>query len=191
MIEAMKLLSRKDIVESLEQTQGAAADLVIAAFEPALLQHSYYYFRLGRRTGAAQEGVGAESWLLSPGGFTRFVTLERFTLSHRRMGILGGISDLGSMGLQLLHSPFIDPMFDGHLEVTLVNMTSTELRLSRGQRIGKISFFDVSDSEGLEQLHGGSLAARTFGARREYHDSEPVPPWDDSPEPYDYDWRKR
>ena len=49
-------------------------------------------------------------------------------------------------GLQLIHSPSIDPAFDSALELAVRNNTDAAVRLEVGERIGKVLFFDVSDT---------------------------------------------
>ena len=63
------------------------------------------------------------------------------------MGILGQCSEITNMGLQLINSPFIDPKFNKPLRFGLKNLSNEDAILEFGvTKIGKVSFFDISDT---------------------------------------------
>lgn len=102
-------------------------------------------------------------------------SLETFMLSSKVMAIFGQVSDLSKAGLQLLHSPFIDPTFFGQLELGLANHSGGEVVLEWKQSIGKVCFFDVSDTYPLSPPKKGKAIARKFEERYPNRDDDPVP----------------
>lgn len=107
---------------------------------------NFYYFRLGAewRDGKV---IPLEKRLAIPKyGFATIWSMERFKLGERILGIFGNLSELVLKGLDLVHSPSIDPGFDGSLALSIRNNTSRSIDILLGQRIGKILFFDVSDT---------------------------------------------
>lgn len=108
---------------------------------------NFYYFRFG----AAEENgkvVPVDGNLVIPkNGFAKIWSWEAFTLSERVLGLFGNLSALVHKGLQLVHSPSIDPGFGpGSLALGIKNNTSEPINLMVGENIGKILFFDVSDT---------------------------------------------
>jgi deoxycytidine triphosphate deaminase len=117
------------------------------------LQHTFYYFRLG--DGVKKNGKSIslsnkreERYLdLEPGDFAVIKTLEKFALSEQLIGIFGQTSELAKNGIQVLHSPFIDPGYIGELEIGIKNVGPETFNLEYGaSRIGKVCFFDISDT---------------------------------------------
>jgi len=107
---------------------------------------NFYYFRLGaeHRNGKL---MTIEARLTIPKyGFVTVWSMERFKLSERILGIFGNLSELVLKGVQLVHSPSIDPGFIGSLALGIRNNNSHSVDISLGQNIGKILFFDVSDT---------------------------------------------
>ena len=73
-------------------------------------------------------------------------SLESFHLTDRVLGLFGSTSALALRGLQLVHSPAIDPLFEGSLELGIRNVSASDVELKVGDSIGKLQLFDVSDS---------------------------------------------
>lgn len=111
--------------------------------------------------------------VLEPHGFALVKSHETFMLSEKVIGIFGQISDLARLGLDLANSPFIDPLFHGQLELGLWNRTAKKVDVPLGQRIGKVTFFDISDTYPVE-IKTGSFAAKKFATRRPLRDDDPV-----------------
>jgi deoxycytidine triphosphate deaminase len=193
----MYLLNDSLILRYVNGPKGVYLD--IDPFEERGLHPTYYYFRLGHLYKAKQADGNWEigelneeqrSLILEPEAYAHIKSLERFYLSEKVMAIFGQTSDLAGLGLQLVHSPFIDPFFDGHLDLSLYNRTSKPVEIQLGWPIGKIKFFDVSDTYPIRDLTG-TISEQKFRKRSEFRDTDPTPPWDDSYEPYSYDWRRR
>lgn len=185
----MFLLNNQEIRERLDDPTGAYLD--IANFDASFLQHTFYYFRLGSEYEIQVSDefqthrlTGEKPVLtLEPNGYAVVKSHETFKLSDKVMAVLGPSSDFVRSGLELVHSPFIDPLFHGQLEMGLRNRLSKRVNLRLGHRIGKIAFFDVSDSRPI-QLIEGSVVEHKFKSRRPLRDDEPVPVWveEDDPE---------
>jgi len=74
------------------------------------------------------------------------LSYESFYLSDRTFAILGPSTDLQKSGLSLRYGQFIDPLFDGKLEVGIHNPFDEEINLKLGDKLGKLCFFDISDT---------------------------------------------
>ncbi|MGX6447721.1 hypothetical protein ACVU7I_06595 [Patulibacter sp. S7RM1-6] len=162
----MFILSKDRILDELE---APTPRLHIAGRALECLQHTFYYFRLGDRYEVQNE---AGSWVpgqraigggiplvLKAGRCMRVQTMESFGLGATVLGAIGSHTELALMGVSLLHGPYIDPLFpaldeegNGSTEVVkplslmLRNETAHSVHLNLGQRIGKVSFFDISDA---------------------------------------------
>jgi deoxycytidine triphosphate deaminase len=107
---------------------------------------NFYYFRLGARDDKGKPIKIDKTLTIPKNGFTTVWSLEEFTFGERVLGLFGNLSALVGKGLQLVHSPSIDPGFKGSLALGIKNNTSDPVDLAVGDRIGKILFFDVSDT---------------------------------------------
>ena len=192
----MYLLNNQQILRAVE-TLRRGERLDIFPFERSCLQHTAYYFRLGdqiirtRPPDGHQYGpygppydsyidqviVLSESeryFRMEPREYVRIRSFERFALDHATLAILGGLSDLHRRACQLVHSPFVDPLFPssdptsetsgGFLELGLLNLSEDSVTLEYKQLIGKIAFFDVSDTYPVELIKG-SASERKFRER--------------------------
>ena len=179
-IGAVYLLNRVQILEAID---GRLPGLQIGDFEKSCLQHTAYYFRLGRdyeyrnergRWTPGRLGHG-EDLLLDPGEAVRIESLEHFSLGERVLGLLGGTSTLARDGLMLLHGPFIDPLYpsggnpgsklSGPLKMGLVNQTRDRQKVACEAKIGKVAFFDISDTYPI-RLVAGSVSEALFRERQ-------------------------
>lgn len=144
------------------------------------LQHTFYYFRLG------SEGVingnpfklskdaNNKKLTLQPDDYAIIKTHETFAISEKLISILGQSSDLTKKGLQLIHSPFIDPKFRGKLELGIKNINNKPISLEYKQQIiGKISFFDISDTYPII-VNPNSKIAKKFNSRSPERDDESI-----------------
>lgn len=144
----MFLLNSLLITEYVEKDEGL---LSITDFVPKNLQHTFYYFRLGSEGLLNGEpyklDYQKDKLTLAPNDFANIKTHEAFYLSEKFLGIFGTVTDLAKNGLQLLHSPFIDPGFKGPLKFGIKNLSNQPVTLKfEESRIGKICFFDISDT---------------------------------------------
>lgn len=117
------------------------------------LEHTWYYFRLGSEGSLngkpfnLSNSINSKFLTLKPNDLAFIKSYETFTLSAKIMGILGQCSEITNMGLQLINSPFIDPKFNKPLRFGLKNLSNEDAILEFGvTKIGKVSFFDISDT---------------------------------------------
>lgn len=156
--------------------------LDITNFRPHALQHTTYYFALGRNYDVIDGDNpqpkrltnDAKHLVLPARGYVTAKSYESFQLSDKVMGVLGAVSDLAKRGLQLVHSPFIDPIFRGPLTVGIYNCLDREVVLKLGTSIGKVSFFDISDTYPVGILTG-SVQERKFKQLLGHEDDDPIP----------------
>ena len=108
---------------------------------------NFYYFRLGGKyEGAMKSKVKLSKLTIPKNTFVRIWSLEKFKMSNRVLGIFGHKSTLMERGIELINSPSIDPGFEGNLSLGIKNNTTSDVHLSAGEEIGKVLFFDVTDT---------------------------------------------
>lgn len=130
---------------------------------------NFYYFRFGVIN--QEENIQSRDGkvVIPENGFVRFQSLERFRLSWRVMAHLGNRSALIEQGLQLIHSPTIDP---GYPETVALDhpgfLTPKKVSLPIGEKVGKILFYDVSDTMiKIEEFHKSQLWKAEQEAKKE------------------------
>jgi len=158
--------------------------LSISDFEQTMLHPTYYYFRLGKwakvfdeqRLDYRAEEIGEpgrEVLSIPAHGYALIQTFERFKLSGKVLGFFGQPSALPRKGLRLNHSPTIDPRFDGYLEMGLENLLDRPVQVEYRERIGKVVFFDVSDTNPVGDIKG-TLSEEDFRRREKLRGAEPL-----------------
>lgn len=105
--------------------------------------------------------------------FIRISSAEQFVLGNSTMGIFGQSSELTERGLQLIHSPYIDPYFSGHLKMGIKNLTESTIIIEWAQIIGKVSFFDISDTYPVEKPESNSIIGKKFRTLGTYEENTP------------------
>ena len=168
--------------------------LSIEPFQNSNLCPTYYYFTLGRQYRLwnvekndwhlGELSVGNEVLEVKPKEFVLIQSEERFRCSKQCMAIFGQSSSLIRKGLSLRNSPFIDPNFPdeakaGYLELGLKNELTKPLRLRLGERIGKVCFFNVSDTYPISDVVG-TVSEEDF--ERRSGKGPPFPVYDDDPD---------
>lgn len=157
--------------------------LDIQDYESSCVRHTYYYFRLGHHY-KIRNGQGWDMGELSesnpvlripPRGNVLVKSYEYFILSDNIMGIFGQVSDFNEWGLQLVHSPFLDPLFSGNLDLGIWNRFEEPCEIKLKMEIGKIKFFNVSDTYPVEQRERSGK----WKARREFRDRDLKQEWVD------------
>ena len=149
----MYLLNNRTIEKCIsDRACGNNSILDIKHFEPQNLEHTFYYFRLGAkykdRLSNNWHELTDEGRILKIPGNSYFTirSLERFETSNQVLGIMGQSTDLIKYGLILVHSPYIDPVYNGPLVLGIHNPLPEEVSLELGQTLGKVSFFNISDT---------------------------------------------
>jgi deoxycytidine triphosphate deaminase len=153
--------------------------LCIGNFKEKMLHPTYYYFRLGKcipkwnGKGKYENGElgddGNEVFVMPPKSYVPIRSLERFYCSDKVLAMFGQISELPMDGLRLNHSPTIDPNFGkgklgGVLEMGIENLLNQPNRLKYAMPIGKISFFDISDTSHIGDIEN-SISAPKYKRR--------------------------
>ena len=152
--------------------------LTIKNFSSKNLQHTSYYFRVGhiyQIVNSAEDKklkeLTRENRILTiePGQYILIRSAEIFTLSEKVKAFVGSHGEAVSSGLLVNYSPFIDPLYDGWLEIGVKNLLNTNIHLKMGQKIGKLSFFDISDTYPID-IKKDSFQASKFEVRSMYDD---------------------
>ena len=184
----MFLLNHHQIKRHVKAPLGQYLDIV--NFDESKLQHTAYYFSLGSHCEIATETGDSQLIRLTEkkpylnlagNGYAVVQTYETFFLSDKLIGVLGQTTKLAEEGLELVHSPFIDPLYNGRLVFGVANRLPKVARLRLYERIGKISFFDISDTYPVEVIEG-SILQKTFNERRPRRDADPIPPEVEEPD---------
>lgn len=90
---------------------------------------------------------GPGGFVLYPGQFALGTTAERVKLAPTISAQLNGKSSLGRMGLTVhVTAGFIDPGFEGHITLEMVNLLKRPLLLTPGMRIAQLAFFKLSSA---------------------------------------------
>ena len=100
-----------------------------------------------------------------PGDIVHVESMEKFDISNKVMAIFGQLSGIKELGIQMVHSPFIDPCFRGRLYVGLANVSNKNTYIDLGDIIGKISFFDISDTYPVDYPDNESTLGKSFAER--------------------------
>jgi len=164
----MYLLNKETII-----TENRKKEFGIVEIKPLKADNllpTYYYFRLGgditrwdSDTGEKiKEDIsqpGNHILKINPGEFILVRSRERFRCSKQVLAIFGNRSSLLKEGLTIRNSPFIDPNFPhltelGYLDIALKNELPIPLKLQYEDKIGKISFFNVSDTYPVSDVEG-------------------------------------
>ena len=193
----MFLINDLTIIEECNKENGI---LDITPLESDNLEATFYYFRLGKyiyRWDKDKEKwmpddlslPGNELVTIEPNEYVLVQTLERFRCSKKVFANFGHTSKLFRKGLTIRNSPFIDPNFpdensDGFLEIGLKNELNQKVKIKYQDIIGKISFFNVSDTypiSDLKNLKSKEDYKRRKGAGGQIplYDDDPVPGWKD------------
>lgn len=166
----MSLLSDRDLLSAYR-----AQRVVISPWNSAQLQPASYDVRLDRHFRVLEYRAGMavdprvelptelltvaedEPFSLEPGEFVLGSTAEHLQLGSYHAGRLEGKSSLGRLGL-LTHATagFIDPGFQGHVTLELVNVGRRPLLLWPGMAIAQLAFFDVSSAVSRRYGEGGN-----------------------------------
>ncbi|MEV5211380.1 dCTP deaminase [Micromonospora sp. NPDC053740] len=137
--------------------------LVIEPHEPSLIQPSSVDVRLDRHllvwphTGGVIDpsadnpmlpvdmGTFGGTYPLGPGQMVLASTIEHISLDATLAARVEGKSSLGRLGLAAhVTAGFIDPGFQGHITLELVNHAPRPLLLHAGMRIGQLCVFQLS-----------------------------------------------
>lgn len=140
-------LISKFVYEAMGKSKlhATSAYLRIHNYLPENHQQTYYKFRYGAPD--VDGKVGKPGVIqMKRSSSAAIWSLEGFELSERVFAIFGHTSVLFKRGLELIHSPFIDPGFPGQLQLIIRNFSDHEVSLTPGEILGKIMFFDISDT---------------------------------------------
>lgn len=140
-------LISKFVYEAMGRSKlhATTAYLKIHNYLPDNHRQTFYKFRYGAPDDNGKVGTPAPV-NLKVGSSAAVWSLEGFDLSERVLAVFGHSSDLFRRGLDLIHSPFIDPAFEGQLQLVIRNFSNKAVTLSPGEVIGKVVFFDISDT---------------------------------------------
>lgn len=138
-------LISKFVYEAMGKSKlhATSAYLKIHNYSPDNHQQTFYKFRYGAPD---VKGKVPSAIQLKRSSSAAIWSLEGFELSERVFAIFGHSSVLFKRGLELIHSPFIDPGFPGQLELVVRNFSDHEVTLTPGEILGKVMFFDISDT---------------------------------------------
>ena len=166
----MFLLTREIIAHNITRREIQISDA-----DPAGFGATFYYFRLGSNVriwpGHDRQERSIEldrqpnaSYELPPGAFATVFSYESFYCSERIFALFGQSTSLAiDHGLQLVHGPTIDPRFNNPLKLGLKNLLDEPVTIRFKQQLGKVLFFDISDTYPLSD-HGQSIM-RAFESR--------------------------
>lgn len=111
---------------------------------------------------------GGGTFILAPGVFMLFSTVETVTVGDSICGEVKGKSTWARRGLLVEAAGLVDPGFSGQLTLELKNLTEHPIILTAGVAIAQITF---------DQLR--SKARRPYSTERNHYQGQrgPTPPW--------------
>ncbi|WP_213451629.1 dCTP deaminase [Rhizomonospora bruguierae] len=105
-----------------------------------------------------------DHYLLRPGRMVLGSTMERITVADDLACRVEGKSSLGRLGLAVhVTAGFIDPGFDGHVTLEIVNHAPRAIVLRPGMRIGQLCVFELSGK--AERPYGADGVGHYQGQR--------------------------
>lgn len=177
----MYLLNSSKILEY--SNQSPFQDLHIKYLSEDNLNPSSYYFRIGNHfsenRGDKWQTLSEKNQTITiqPNQLILVTSLESFRLSKRVFGIIGPSTDMQKYGLRILYGQFIDPMFDGHLEIGIHNPFNESISIKFKETLGKVCFFDVSDTYPILDNDAHSVYKKKFKRRKEMKKRFGIPEW--------------
>jgi len=84
-------------------------------------------------------------FVIRPGEFVLGTTMERLNLPDRISAFVQGRSSIGRIGLTIQNAGFVDPGFDGHITLELINDAPFPIYLTPGYPVGQVVFMDTSE----------------------------------------------
>ena len=170
----MYLLNRQQLLKNVED--HSSNYLKILNFHKKNLQHTSYYFRLGDTYEVVNNPDDKDikkltktkpTLTIEPNQYILVRSEEVFRLSDKLKALIGSCGILVQSGILVNYSPFVDPLYDGYLEIGLKNLLTEPVHLKINDIIGKISFFDISDTYPIE-IVPKSFQAEKFAERSKY-----------------------
>jgi deoxycytidine triphosphate deaminase len=142
-----------------------------------------YYFRLGEAiqypfsdSPLTSHPIPKKGLTLAPDDQVRVASLEHFRLPEHVMAILGPrTASAVEGGRLLLHGPTVEPGYDARLDLAIKNISPVPINLRTGESIGKIMFYDISDTQ-LEETRLTDEAQRRM-KKWGTDDDNPDAPW--------------
>ncbi len=178
----MFLLSDDQVLRQMSQRR-----LRITPFREDRLYSTCYYFSLGRTVkirdakGPITRDLAEGPVVLETGDLVTVQSEEYFALPPDVLMLVGQQTAMPvERGLQLLHGPTVDPSYEGHLDMAILNVSPLPTALELNMGIGRASFFNVADTnlppdhrivgvkERLERIvaaGGQAIAAQSPGPR--------------------------
>lgn len=164
----------------------------ISPFDPERIQPASYDLALGGRLLVPRDGLidlrdpagadyndvtiaGTPGWLLYPGNAVLAHTAERITLPPYVAARVEGRSTLGRLFVAVhVTAGWIDPGYDGHVTLEIVNSGPFTVRLYEGMPVAQINFTELAraaerpyGSAGRNHYQGSAGAVRPALGRGE------------------------
>jgi deoxycytidine triphosphate deaminase len=143
--------------------------LSISPLQESNLAQTCYYFRVGRYADVLTDDRGPvdlrrSDLVLPPGTMARVESRETFKLPESILGLLGSQTNLPiERRLQLIHGPSIDPGYEGLIEFVVMNIGQKSVEIAYEATIGKLMFFDITETS-IDSVRLGETA-RARGQR--------------------------
>lgn len=85
-----------------------------------------------------------EVFPLNPGEFCLATTKEKVIMPENTAAFVQGRSSIGRIGLTVQNAGFVDPGFEGHITLELVNESPVVIYLKPGYPVAQLVFFDTT-----------------------------------------------
>lgn len=111
-----------------------------------------------------------EVFPLMPNEFCLATTMEKVIMPQNTAAFVQGRSSIGRIGLTVQNAGFVDPGFEGHITLELVNESPVTIYLKPGYPIAQLVYFDTSDVK--DPYHGKYNGQIEATGSRMYQDKE-------------------
>jgi len=136
------------IVDADITTMAQNGRLIVEDFDPASLQTTSYYVRVGQRAimgGSSVEiDLKKEKLTIEPGSYAGVISLEKFKLPNNVVAHLGSKRKFSYEGLILLTGSAIDAGYEGHLLFGVYNASTKRVVLPIRTKICNVVFWKMA-----------------------------------------------
>lgn len=139
----------KEYISGVDESMINPASLNIRLGNSFLVPRSDQTIMLGDEVRYTRHVVDVPGgWFtIKPGQFVLGTTLERLNLPDRISAFVQGRSSIGRIGLTIQNAGFVDPGFQGHITLELINDSPFNIALLPGYPVGQLVFLETSEVE--------------------------------------------
>ncbi|WP_190275292.1 dCTP deaminase domain-containing protein [Pseudodesulfovibrio mercurii] len=144
---------------------------MITHFEESNLHSVFYHFRIGDFI-FNDKNREMQSITLQPQESVAVISFERFNIPDNIIVSISTKSTLNLKKVVMFASAYIDPLFEGRLEVLLLNTSQNTISLNKGDILGKLYFYRFNNNDDV--FHNSDADSEELLKRKKYSISDDV-----------------